>query len=374
MAVDSFAVFLSGHETSLSPALIERELSSMWKPIQDAAESENTAVSRVVLGNVLWIGTSDQMERIRGVIQKVVPKYPCRLFLLEYQPANDEGNVRAAVNAQCFVPRKGEPPVCCEVIHMTFGSQSARHLQGCVAPLLLADLQTVLWEGLGDTDVRQLAELEEYADRTIHQVSLSSKPGAALRRVLASPRPCFDLSWFRMTPIREQVTAFFDDPASVLDLRKINSVRVNALNRGDASSLPEVMGALAVGWLASRLKWEAVGATDDGYQYKSPAGIIDAVIDTKAPPPEMVLNNLNTILITDENGGAFELSLGDQKKGGVMDFRCGRGDQMSSMRHLLLSELGEAEALGLALNSPMNVRYFREAAALAAPLLDQFGS
>jgi hypothetical protein len=84
MALDTFQ--LGGHSTSLSPAEIERELSSLWKPQSDGPTPDSTSVSRIVLGNVIWIGTADQADRTRAVILKVLPKYPCRLFLLEYQP------------------------------------------------------------------------------------------------------------------------------------------------------------------------------------------------------------------------------------------------------------------------------------------------
>ena len=370
MALDTFQ--LGGHSTSLSPAEIERELSSLWKPQTEGPTPDSTSVSRIVLGNVIWIGTANQADRTRAVILKVLPKYPCRLFLLEYQPDNNDAEVRATVNAQCFVPKKGEPPVCCEYIQMTFGPASAKHLNGCVTPLLLAELQTVLWQSLGDVELKQLQDIKGYADRTIHQASLSAKPSAMLKQMIASNRSEFDLSWFRMRPIREQVAAFFDDPAASFNLAKVSSVRINAFQRTEGSTLPELMGALFVGWLAARLKWQPIGGTEAAYHFKSPSGIIDVRIDKKPPTPDSGSLNLSTIQLASQAGETFEVAMESQDDGGVMDMRSGCGDKTNSERRLFLCEFSEADALGVALNTQTPTRYFREAATLAVPVLEHF--
>ncbi|MCC6547600.1 glucose-6-phosphate dehydrogenase assembly protein OpcA [Candidatus Sumerlaeota bacterium] len=370
MAVDSFAMFLNGHSVTLSPDKIERELSSLWKPAA-GKDVETNSVSRVVLGNVLCVSSADQMNRLRAVIQKVVPVYPCRLFLLEYQPDEQGDAIQAAVNAQCFVPKKDEVPVCCEVIHMTFGPNGAKHLHGCVAPLLIADLQTVLWISLGDIDLKQTGDLEQYCDRILVQASLSRKPSALLRRMVDSPQAVFDLSWFRMRPVREQMAAFFDDPANSFQLSRIRRVEISAFT-GDGGSLAEIVGAMTVGWLAAKLRWRPVAGGSNGvFKYESPKGPVEIAL-TAAKPDQAHCGTLETIRMCDCDDRMLEVSLHNTEGGKAMSFRSGREGNWTYQRNISLAENDEADAVGIALNTPSRVFYFRETAALAIPMLEHF--
>ena len=368
MPTDSFSVFLKGHDVSFSPAEIERELSSMWKPVSEQVESGG--VSRVVLGSLLWGGPEEAIERVRHTIQKLVPKYPCRLFLLEYREAQEGPEVQAAVNAQCFVPKPGAQPVCCEVIHLTFGPEGARHVRGCVTPLLIGELQTVLWDNFAEDRPAGLESLDGEAERVICQVARCAHPARGLERVLESATPAFDLSWFRLAPIREQVAAFFDDPHAGFPLRDIRLVRVQTLGDATDSALPEVMGALMVGWLGSCLGWEAARPHKSGFRYRSGDEHVLIEFETVPGGGGEYQTQLGSIDMEDRSGERFHLTLNQQGDG--MDLWCGEVDDGSPQRRLILSELGEAEALGLALNTLQSPDAFRKAARLAVPLLEYY--
>ena len=341
----------------------------MWKPINEA---QGNSVSRVVLGNVIWLGTSARMERVRSTIQRVVPKYPCRLIMLEYSETETGDTVGAAVNAQCFLPAPGAVPVCCEVIHLSFGSKSAKHVRGCVAPLLLADLQTVLWTALGDVDLPVMKELQAFADRTIRMGSLSLKPGDHLQDSVESAFPTFDLSWFRMAQIREQVAAFFDDNSIEFSLETIRAVRVQVASRSEGGTLPELMGAMVTGWVGSRLGWAPIGAAGGRFRYQSRTGLVDVEIGTCEACNNPSRGNLSSVEMTDEKGRRFSLELG--RDGRSMDLWSGPAENPVSERELSLSELDEPEALGMALNAASRLKSFRDAGRLAVPLLQHFSN
>ncbi|CAN5459273.1 glucose-6-phosphate dehydrogenase assembly protein OpcA [soil metagenome] len=362
MPVDSF--FPVGAATSLSPSEIERELSSMWKPINEA---EGASVSRVVLGNVLWIGRESQAERIRSVFQSVAPKYPARVFLIILREG-DNPEITATVAAQCFRPKAGDIPVCCEMITLYFTGKSGRHVRGCVAPLLLADIQTVLLTTLDPEEFPQIKDLQQHVDRTISMASLAADPAAVLRGCFESEQSCFDLSWFRMIPIRQQVSAFFDDAAQSFRLDKISEVRVSAVRRSSGSTLPELMSALFVGWIAARMKWTVAESAGGDFQYASAAGPVTVRLEQCEAGVDCGAATLTGITLRDRDGSSFDVSLAGQR----MNMVASKGESHLAERHLFLSELDEADALGTALNTPMTVRYFRQAATLAAPLLEKF--
>lgn len=340
MSTNSFAVFANETSISLSPEEIERELISMWKPINEA---HGASVSRVVLGNVLWLGFSDRLEKVRAIFSRVVPKYPARVFLLEYQRDHPSAEMRAAVNAQCFVPAPGEPPVCCEVIHLAFGPAAARHVRGAVAPLLVPDVQTVLWTTIGCAPFDYLGDLQQHVDRTIRMASLARSVPDQLESFLHATHPTIDLSWFRTTPLREQVTAFFDDLRIGFDLRSIQRVQIDS---GTQDPLCSLVAAMFLGWLGSRLGWTAEAM------------------------PELIRREVGqsghrVIRLQDGAGGIFEVDL----TAGGMALRCSVAGGPTTERHLRTHELSEEEALGLALNTPSRARHFKEAAALAVPIL-----
>src|SRR5690606_32151623 len=128
MVAETSTFQLKGHDVSLAPAEIERELASMWKPADEAGEG--SSVSRVVLGNVIWFGPSERLAHARSVIARVVPRYPSRVFLIEFGEARQDEEVHASVNAQCFRPADGGTPVCCEYIHFRIGPRSVHHVPG----------------------------------------------------------------------------------------------------------------------------------------------------------------------------------------------------------------------------------------------------
>ncbi len=367
MSTDSFEVLMSGAGTSLSPDEIERELSSMWKPLEEG-EDHGASVSRVALGNVIWVGVDGELERLKKIVQKVVPKYPCRFFLLEYSPDREEEEVKAAVNAQCFVPKPGAPPVCCEVIHMTFGPASAKHLAGCVAPLLITDLQVVLWESLEGIYLKEFNELQELSDRTLTQASLACNPFKVLQRVSKLPYRTYDLSWFRITELFNHLTAYFDDPSEEFDLLSITDVKIEIVKNKSNRKLPSIMAGTFVGWLASKLNWTPVGSSDDGFLFKNGKLAVTVIVAEGGRPRSETFNNLKSVELTDRHGRLFHMSMHQDDE--EMDLWCGKGPCPTTGQRIFVSEASEEDALGLALNTPSSHKSFIKVLEASLPVIE----
>lgn len=367
MAPDSFTVSLAGNEVSLSPEEIERELSSMWKPLDEA---EGGSVSRMVLGNVIWLGSSEDLPRVQRIIQKVVPRYPCRIFLLEYRPREGSTQPRATVNAQCFRPRGGGTPVCCELVHLLFGPAAARHVRGSIAPLLLGDLQTNLWLSLPDELFPGLADLQELADRTICMGMRSDSTAEHLARCFADRTPTFDLCWFRILPLREQMAAFFDDPANEFDLSTIRRIRLAVTRRCAFPQLPLFVAALLTGWLGSRLGWEEGGGNVREYRYESPAGPVAVEVSEVDEAVPLGVTGFRGLSAFDGEGRLLRLALGARES--QLELSVSREDAVEAFRRTHVREMNGWESLGRALNAPPPVTWFADAAKLARPLLGHY--
>jgi glucose-6-phosphate dehydrogenase assembly protein OpcA len=351
---------LRGQSITLSPAEIDRELAQMWKPSNEKGGSGS--VTRVVLGNLIWIGTRNDRKHAWETLLKVVPRYPCRMFLLEFDPDSTSETIGSAVNAQCFLRPDGGAPVCCEMIDLAFSKATAHHMRGCVAPLLLPDLQTVLWLDSGAENLAEVAPLREHVDRLLYLSSRSGDPAETLARCVHSATPAFDLSWFRLAAIREQVAAFFDDASVSLNLRDIASVELSTGHQDERSLLPQVVAAMFLGWLGSRLEWRALPGFDGRLRVQSPSGPVDLAL-TRCEE-RCTFPTLSTIVMTDRQGETFRLSL--RAEGNTMEMA-----SEGARRHLFLSELSEQEALGAALNTTSGHRAFLRAAGLATPILRQ---
>jgi glucose-6-phosphate dehydrogenase assembly protein OpcA len=125
-----------------------------------------------------------------------------------------------------------------------------------VHDLLVPNVRTVLlWGGTHVTDSRfpALAELAE----TIVLFSSAHGGGSEFLREIAQmhgtgvERKIRDLAFLRLLPWQDTIALFFDDPELVEELPHISRVGVTA------GSAPEAY--YLIGWLASRLSWEACG-------------------------------------------------------------------------------------------------------------------
>lgn len=364
MTRESFTITPSSSVSSLSPAEVEQELSRMWRDAQGDDENSSPLVMRVILGNVIWIGQASGLNEFRPVLDEVIQRYPCRLFIAEYDPDDGKDRLGASTNAQCYLPQKGAPPVCCEVIRLQFGPKSARHLRGAIAPLLLPDLRTVLIENLAGQQPDVLESLRPYADRTVMTTAFCPDVPAALRRIADGPGSVFDLAWLRLIPVRDQMTSFFDDPDAAFDLRDVQSVRLATLIGEQESRLPELMAALLIGWLASRLGWHPISPE----RYQSENGPVEATIQPACSITGPPANHVNSLELRDRKDRIFSMVMAEQEK--TMDMWCGRKLSSPDCRRIHLSEFSSAESIGVALNTPMSSTSFRDAARLALPMLE----
>jgi glucose-6-phosphate dehydrogenase assembly protein OpcA len=142
-----------------------------------------------------------------------------------------------------------------ERVILEVGEKHLAALDTIVDPLVVTDLQTLVWAPHGH---------REAVDALLHlaQVVLIDSVNepdavAAIRRAkeLAQEAYVVDLAWLRSTPWRERVAATFDPPRFRDELMRIDSVTV----RHHPES--RVAGVLFFGWLSSRLGWGAGSLT-----------------------------------------------------------------------------------------------------------------
>jgi glucose-6-phosphate dehydrogenase assembly protein OpcA len=138
-----------------------------------------------------------------------------------------------------------------ERVVLEVGQKHLAKLDTIVDPLVVTDLQTLVWSPHGHPEaVDALLHLAQVV--LIDSVN-EPDAAAALRRAkeLSGEAYVVDLAWLRSTPWRERVAATFDPPRLRDELMRIDSVTI----RHHPES--RVAGVLFFGWLASRLGWSA---------------------------------------------------------------------------------------------------------------------
>lgn len=366
MTTDSPSVL--GFPVPLSPSEIDRELAAMWKK-RGGSEGEEGGVTRIALGNVVWLGSSRHAPRTRRIFAKLVAHYPCRLFLLEFVPDREDDEIESFINAHCFLPQDLRREVCCEEIHLRFGRAALPHVPAAVRSLLLPDVPTCLWYYSAQPEVYEtiLPAFESMADRIVTEIAWMDNSAAGMRQ-LAESRAATSLAWYLYAPVRDQIAAIFDEPQYGRLMPQIAGVRIGWC--GDPfCGKALVSGALLAGWLASRLGWKAPQRSAWPYPFRGANGDIPINFARDEDPGDNSLR-LASIEFHFATGDCFRLqwSSGREHVERVMEgpsVRCPANARVVAAR-----VLDEAEALGQAMNSRADRRYFREAATLAWPLID----
>ena len=361
--------FVAGFPVSLDPDAIEHELSEMWarRGSQDAGEDSGAA--RITLGNVLWLGSSRHVPRIRAAFAKLVTRFPCRLFLLEYLPHKEGPSVDAFINAHCFLTPGMQREVCCEEIHLRFGSKGVPLVEGAVLPLLVPDVKTCLWWFTSTPDRYEQASegLAQLADVVIREAAYLPDPAEGLRAMAQGPREVLDLAWVRTTHLREQLALLFDDPREGARLANIDRLELRwAGERDDPNGV--VPASLLAGWLASRLGWKPAKEASSPLLFESRRGPVQLELAADAPRDGLPAGSLVSAHLHFRVGGCAKILL---RPGGALQRIVEEADGSCPVGRRVLKSgpFDEAEALRAALQSRTGATLFRAAAACAWPLV-----
>jgi len=230
-------------ERDTKPNAIETALRELLR--QRHAADENLAPARVL--NLIVVADRAWKGEIANRLERVGRYHPSRTILC----AVEEG--RQALDAVAVMsyeePKGGGIGVIHEKVEIDMGPEHLSRLDAIVDPVLVAELQTMLWCPHGHEEaVRTLLPMIDVMllDSDDHE-----EPRSALAHAheLLHSAYVVDLAWLRTTPWRERLAASLDPADRLRALRALGEVRVRHRPTSAASAL------LLSGWLASRLKW-----------------------------------------------------------------------------------------------------------------------
>ena len=226
-----------------------------------------SVITRASTLNLVAVANSGtEADRIQRAIIGLPDFQPSRVIVLvanrDTNASDDDLLVRVALLEQ--PPEQHRPAIRFECITVEAPRSMAEDLASVASPLLISELGDCLWwPGDGVSHSPVFRNLAEVMDRVIVDTSSLSAPPrglAALKALATSRQGCpvvSDFAWIRLTPWRQLIAQFFDQPSTRPCLEAIEDVEV-VYPTSQERGVSGFSGALLLtGWLATALGWDA---------------------------------------------------------------------------------------------------------------------
>ncbi|MDQ6793918.1 MAG: glucose-6-phosphate dehydrogenase assembly protein OpcA [Chloroflexota bacterium] len=246
---------------------IEQELTRIWAEPDlqsqvDGQPGRHVAARTSVMNLVVIARRPEVGERSAATIQQLTGRHPSRTIIVSTADPDGPSWLDAQVQAHCVLPREDAPEICAEMIYLTVGGESGRHLPAIVAPLLIHDLPvTIWWPGEPSFGTQQANDILATADRLVVDGSTWSEDGLARLCQLAelldtTSLAVRDFALVRQSRWREAIASIFDLPEFLPYLRSMRRIAVAYASHdetGVQGSTNVVKPIYHVAWLCSRL-------------------------------------------------------------------------------------------------------------------------
>ncbi|MDP2350437.1 MAG: glucose-6-phosphate dehydrogenase assembly protein OpcA, partial [Chloroflexota bacterium] len=207
-------------------------------------------------------------ERAAEMISRLTGRHPSRTMIVLSADPDGPAWMDARIQAHCVLPRPDAPETCSELIYLTAGGETGRHLTALVAPLLIHDLPvTAWWPGEPPLDTDPTDDVLAITDRLVVDGSGWSGDGLARLRQLArlfeghERLSIRDFALVRQSRWREAIATVFDHPDFLPFLQHVRRIAV-AYGTHDETGAPGTTNVVKplyhAAWLASRLGMRVV--------------------------------------------------------------------------------------------------------------------
>ncbi len=306
---------------------IEAQLARLWGTAESGPTDGETSIREKglphartsVLNLIVTVVDSAAADRAVHAMMSLGIRHPSRAIVLVADHEARGDPLDARISTHCHtVPGSPDERICYEEVVLTVRGESAEHLSGVVAPILIHDLPTSVWWP-GDPPFRHpvFDQLADVSDRLIVDSSDFGALLAGMRR-LSSLREQIgigDLAWERLAGWQERIAQFFDTPRFRRYLPNLNRMVIryavptghgSRRRRQDADAVaPDVAAPMAepvllAGWIASRLDWRrhrTVAPLDEGgfrLQLEGHYEMVDLRIEPEATD-ELVPGELTSV-------------------------------------------------------------------------------
>ena len=258
-----------------------------------------------------WSG--EIANRLRGVGRY----HASRTVVCAVEPGRETIDAQATITVEGD-PRPGEFAAMRELVVVDVGERHLRDLDSIVDPLVVTDLQTVVWSPHGHPDAVDALTTGRAGGEPLAQVVLldavdAPDVTAALAREcqLAERAEVVDLAWLRCTPWRERLASAYDPPARRAELHMLSKLSVRYRHDSLVSAL------LLIGWMCARLGWRPETLNRHGDLLRGRARARRGEVELRLEPVEdMSVPGLAGVELRSECRGGTLLAL-ERGEGGL---------------------------------------------------------
>lgn len=317
-------------ERDTTPDAIEAALRELLR--ERHAANRALAPARVL--NLIVVVDRDWKGEVANRLERVGRYHASRTILCAVEDGRETLDAVAAISYQ--EPSAEGLGVMYESVEIDMGPEHLGHLETIVDPVIVADLQTVLWCPHGHEEA--VRALRGIFDVMLLDSDDGQEVGSALERAgdLLDTAYVVDLAWLRTTPWRERLAASFDPPVRRARIGELDGLAIRHRPSSEASAF------LLAGWLTTRLGWEArpMEGVHGSYRRVS-ARKRDGEVRLELEPADQDAPGLAGVTVS--CGEGFSLSL-DRGRGGLSAKE--RRDGTEKTWQVLGASRGEGGILG----------------------------
>lgn len=299
----------------VTPSTIQKELNILW----DSLENKNKM--RASLFNLIfYCKTSPRNEYIRKITQKIIEKFPARIFFITSEESDEKIPVKTAISIMSA--EQGEYDITCDFIEVSTTRASELDVPFIIMPHIIPDLPIfVVWAEDPSEKSALREELQNIATRFIFDSETTQDLKNFARSILdikeKSHCEIADLNWARLESWRDLLVAVFSDDSLIAKLKKMHRLTIEY----NAQTTPffchtKIQSLYLQAWLASRLEWKILSTKVEGdnlqMHYHNPLGDeVSVVIKPQKQstlPPGLILS----VSIEDGEKDHFSFSRGPE--------------------------------------------------------------
>ena len=201
---------------TLEPEKILKDLRNLWGDLGREAEVSGGVLRACGMTLVVGAEHDADPEELRHTLGVLMHDHPARAIILRLNP---QPGLDANVFSQCWMPFGKHRQICAEGIEITAGITETNHVAQLLLPLIVSDLPAVLWcrgpRVFSGDAFRPLLPL-------VQKIIVDSASAADPKSAIAAIRDLYrrghlvaDLSWTKLTSLRELMASLFDEGTAV---------------------------------------------------------------------------------------------------------------------------------------------------------------
>ncbi|MDX1979058.1 MAG: glucose-6-phosphate dehydrogenase assembly protein OpcA [Bryobacteraceae bacterium] len=207
----------------VSPEGILKELSALWVSL---GKQEDSGVLRAcAMTLIMATGEEEDAAEAGLTLAELIHEHPSRAIVLRVV-TSAEPVLESRVLAQCWMPFGKRQQICCEQIEITASPATLPGVQRILGALVAPDLPVMLvCRSPRLFGLPKFQKLLAMANKVVADSHGSPEPWGVMQRVAdmrANGRDVADLAWTRLTPLRQEIGAAFDEPGAIARLPLIS--------------------------------------------------------------------------------------------------------------------------------------------------------